>query len=270
MNNNRGFAVVTMAFMAGLMALILVGSVQKQVQVFTQSLVRARLLTEAQFAVDALSVRIREAYFFASRKPHGVDYPTVPPYPKATYRKPANPLSPNEFHLVPSTGFATDVYIYNDGNQFCFDRPKNLTFGLLTDPICVNIPGDFLAQIESEQLSLKDYFVFFMHVINDLSSTPKAIAQINPSDPGTAGLNAASYLLAPNLGDPEFFADYVMQKCGPSVPATVPAINDAVDCLRFRFCLRRDQADCAAGVGNERYVIQTIVVNKTPRTVMGE
>ncbi len=101
-----------------------------------------------------------------------------------------------------------------------------------------------------------------MHKFNELTDLQSAVAQTNPSDPGTAGLSAVSYNLSSSFADPSFFADYVSQRCN--------GVSADVDCFRFRFCVRRDAADCAAGVGNERYVIQTILINRTPRTVMGE
>lgn len=268
-NNNSGLAAISMALIASVLALILVTSIHNQVQSFTISLIRARALAEAQFAVELLSDKIREAYIGASVKPHGVPAPpptippSIPPIPNATYKRPTGPTDPN-FHLVRPLGAAADIYMYYVGDRICFKRPVNASFGDTAAQICVEIPADFLAVRRDDELTLKDYFVFFTHKLNELFVIPTAIAQNNLSDPGTAGLSSAAvrYNIARNFSDTNFRRDYVDYRCDST--------TDRYDCFRFRFCLRRNRADCEAGSGNERFVVQTIVLTKPPSTMMGE
>ncbi len=251
LKNQNGYAAFAITFVIAAVALTLASSLQNQVQLFTKGLVRARTLSEAQFAIEAFAVKIRDAYIQARPVPEAV-------VPTATYKQDANAA---RFRAVRSTGNTTEIKIYNVDDKFCFERPLNKSY--LTADICIAIPEDFLARRKDEESSLKMYATFFMHQVQELITVPSAVANFGPSDPGFANLSAVNITVNRNFMDGNFNYDYIEQRCGGGSP------NPDVDCFRFRFCLARFKSDCASGAGNEKFVVQTIVLRKTPETSMG-
>lgn len=252
LKNQKGYAAFAVTFMIAVVALMLANSLQHQVQLFTKGLVRARTLSEAQFAIEAFAVKVRDAYMQARTVPEAL-------VPTATYKKDTDAT---RFRPVKSTGSTTDIKIYSTGDKFCFERPLNKSY--LIDPICITIPEDFLARRQNDDLGWKDYYVFFMHQLKQNFVIPEAVADSYPAeDPGTTGLAAVSFNLNRDFTNEDFNYDYIDQRCGGASP------NPEVDCFRFRFCLARFKSDCDAGTGNERYVVQTVVLRKTPETSMG-
>ncbi len=260
----KGYVVISLAVVMSLLALILFTSIQNQVRLFSVSLIKAKVVSEAQFGVEAIAEEIYKAYVNASVKPHGVQ-PDVAPFPLiplATYKRPQDPTDPVEFHPVKSTGRTTDVFLFYQGNEICFKRPINSNFSDMTPPICVRLPTDFLAQNKDLDLTWKEYSAFFLYYIQQAVSLPAAVAQTNLSDPGTAALTALSFDLEFQANEVNFVRDYVSLRCDGS--------NPNVDCFRFRLCLRIIRSTCDEGNGNERFAIQTIVVNRPPQTTLGQ
>ena len=70
--NEKGYAALAITLIIAVVALTMVSSLQNQVHLFTKGLVRARALSEAQFAIESFGLKVREAYIQARPVPEAV------------------------------------------------------------------------------------------------------------------------------------------------------------------------------------------------------